>query len=460
MPRDLNGNYTLPGGNPVVSGTVIDSDWANPTLEDIAVALTDSLSRSGKGGMIAPFKLLDGLVNSPALQFINDPDTGLYRVGDDQMGLVAGGQEAARLTTTLIRFLKLATMENGASIFNDKGMEFRPASQVAGDTGAFRLIEGADDVLRLQIATAPSAWTDVMVFTPDGTTAISRAEAFLLENQDYFFFENNSGDLGSGAFRMGSQGANLVFEINTGTLGVPVWSSVFEITPAGVILSALPSLTVLAYGSSPTNNQGLYFSSDDEVGTVAEGAVRFRNADRGEVVGSFRIERYRAGAWEIVVSMPNGPDTGRPRIVNSDLDDPACILTYQELLDYQFDSRIQGAGANFGQGIGYRIIGDPTIPGNPAVLMQWGVDITDINGDINLVFPIPFTNGGGAQGIWADTRFGSMGPPESKTLETYNITATGMDIEAYEMNAGINNTIVPAANQIVCWFAMGPLVTP
>jgi hypothetical protein len=53
MPRNASGIYSLPAGNPVVPGTVIASDWANPTMNDIAAALTDSLSRSGFGAMQA-----------------------------------------------------------------------------------------------------------------------------------------------------------------------------------------------------------------------------------------------------------------------------------------------------------------------------------------------------------------------------------------------------------------------
>jgi len=53
MSRDSFGNYYLPAGNPVVAGTTIATAWANPTLADVGTALTDSLSRSGKGGMSA-----------------------------------------------------------------------------------------------------------------------------------------------------------------------------------------------------------------------------------------------------------------------------------------------------------------------------------------------------------------------------------------------------------------------
>lgn len=49
MPRDGSGNYSLPTGNPVVPNTIISSGgWANPTLTDIAAAITQSLSKDGQ----------------------------------------------------------------------------------------------------------------------------------------------------------------------------------------------------------------------------------------------------------------------------------------------------------------------------------------------------------------------------------------------------------------------------
>ena len=48
MPRTGNGTYILPAGNPVVPSTVIRSDWANSTLDDIAQALSGSISKDGQ----------------------------------------------------------------------------------------------------------------------------------------------------------------------------------------------------------------------------------------------------------------------------------------------------------------------------------------------------------------------------------------------------------------------------
>lgn len=55
MPRNGSGTYTLPVNsfNPAVNNTVIDpSDW-NDTATDLTTAITDSLDRSGEGGMLA-----------------------------------------------------------------------------------------------------------------------------------------------------------------------------------------------------------------------------------------------------------------------------------------------------------------------------------------------------------------------------------------------------------------------
>jgi hypothetical protein len=48
MSRNGNGTYNLPAGNPVSSGSVITSTWANTTLSDIAVALTGSIASDGQ----------------------------------------------------------------------------------------------------------------------------------------------------------------------------------------------------------------------------------------------------------------------------------------------------------------------------------------------------------------------------------------------------------------------------
>jgi hypothetical protein len=51
MSRNGSGVYSLPAGNPVVTGTTISSSWANTTLSDIATALTGSVAADGQTAM-------------------------------------------------------------------------------------------------------------------------------------------------------------------------------------------------------------------------------------------------------------------------------------------------------------------------------------------------------------------------------------------------------------------------
>ena len=95
MPRDANGDYTKPLPD-VVAGDVIQSGWANTTIADLEQAMTDSLDRNGRGGMLAPFLNADGVVNAPGITFANEPTSGIYRAaaGDFRMSVL--GQDLTR----------------------------------------------------------------------------------------------------------------------------------------------------------------------------------------------------------------------------------------------------------------------------------------------------------------------------------------------------------------------------
>ncbi len=81
MPRNVNGDFSLVSGNPVISGTDITASWANSTLDDIATALSDSLSRTGQGGMAAPLTFGDGTAGAPGIAWAQETATGWYRAG-------------------------------------------------------------------------------------------------------------------------------------------------------------------------------------------------------------------------------------------------------------------------------------------------------------------------------------------------------------------------------------------
>jgi hypothetical protein len=64
MPRDGSGNYSLPAGNPVVTGTAISSTVQNNTTSDIASALTQSLSRDGQTAMTGTLNMGNNAISN------------------------------------------------------------------------------------------------------------------------------------------------------------------------------------------------------------------------------------------------------------------------------------------------------------------------------------------------------------------------------------------------------------
>lgn len=140
--RNSVGTYSLPSGNPVVSGTTISSTWANNTLGDMAVEITNSLDRQGRGAMLAPLQLSLGTSTNPSLTFTGDPDTGLYRAGSNDVRMQVDGAESIRFTSAGTSTPGLATIEelsvssestfSGISTFNGAADFTVPAAFSSG----------------------------------------------------------------------------------------------------------------------------------------------------------------------------------------------------------------------------------------------------------------------------------------------------------------------------------------
>jgi hypothetical protein len=112
MSRNGSGTYSLPAGNPVVTGTTITSTWANNTLTDIASALTDSVAADGQTPMTGDLDLnTNKVINlEPATvagnaveydQFVNATTTAVNITGGTINGTTIGATTAAtgRFTT-------------------------------------------------------------------------------------------------------------------------------------------------------------------------------------------------------------------------------------------------------------------------------------------------------------------------------------------------------------------------
>lgn len=100
--RNTAGAYTLPAGNPVVSGTTITSTWANATLSDLATEMEASLSRDGKGAMRQSLQLSGGTSSLPSMAWALEPSSGWYRAGSNDLRFQVGANTALQCTATVV----------------------------------------------------------------------------------------------------------------------------------------------------------------------------------------------------------------------------------------------------------------------------------------------------------------------------------------------------------------------
>ena len=100
MARNAGGTYSAPVGQPVVAGTTITAATHNALVADLGTEITDSLSRSGKGPMLAVLKNVDGAVGAPAITFDSEATSGVYRAGAGDVRFGILGALVAKLTAS------------------------------------------------------------------------------------------------------------------------------------------------------------------------------------------------------------------------------------------------------------------------------------------------------------------------------------------------------------------------
>lgn len=186
MPRNASGTYTLPSGNPVVTGTVIQSSWANNTLSDVGNELTNSLSRSGAGGMTGAFRAADGSSSVPAISWGNETNTGFYRAGSADTRLIIASTEVQKWLATgstisgtfsVSGTTTLASLTASKAVFTDASKNLTSSGTLGvdqGGTGAVTLT-GVLKGNGTSAFTAAVAGTDFLA--PPSGTAILKANS-------------------------------------------------------------------------------------------------------------------------------------------------------------------------------------------------------------------------------------------------------------------------------------------
>ena len=224
MSRNGSGTYTLPAGNPVVSGTTITTTWANTTLTDIANSLTGSVAADGQTPMTGALNMGSNKVSA-----VTDPTVAQDAATKNYVDTAVTGLSATYLqkannlsdvasTTTSRTNLGLGTIATQA------------ASAVAVTGGA---IDGttigtttrADGKFTTLAANGDVSFTSTgFLLIPSGTTAQRPASPAIGEiryntttNQFEGYANSAWGALGGGAT---GGGADQVFNLNDQTVTV------------------------------------------------------------------------------------------------------------------------------------------------------------------------------------------------------------------------------------------------
>lgn len=186
MARNGSGTHSLPTGNPVVTGTAIDSTVHNATMADISSEITASLSRNGDGGMLAALRGVDGSVSAPAFSFTSETGTGLYRAGSNDVRLSIGGTAKVTQTATTTTFATKVIAPDGSAASpgvtptseTNMGM-YRSSAGVLGFAvgGAEHLAIGAAQIsVKSKPIVDVTATADTVTWTTDWATVASGTE--------------------------------------------------------------------------------------------------------------------------------------------------------------------------------------------------------------------------------------------------------------------------------------------
>lgn len=185
-----------------------------------------------------PFRAPDGSAGAPSFSFSGDTDTGMYRVGPNAAGLVAGGTRSIYFDATTAGFLSGTAGAPGISFQSD------------ADTGLY--LQAAGDARMVTSGTGRMIWTDSI-------------------NYSRVPFQNVDGSVGTPAFSFENDSDTGFYRIGTNTIGVSTGGALMASFNGQLNLSdgtvGSPAFTFLN-----DTDTGIYRIASNVGGLVAGGA--------------------------------------------------------------------------------------------------------------------------------------------------------------------------------------------
>lgn len=151
-----NGSGTMSVVNSLTSGTTITAAAHNQNYSDIAAELTNSVAVDGQSTMTGQFKAASGTVAAPGIAFGSDTDSGLYRIGANEIGVAVNGAKVVDVSTTGATVTGIVD----ATAYTQAGVSLIPIGlgplQWTGRTAPAKWVLAGATYLR---ATYPDLWT-------------------------------------------------------------------------------------------------------------------------------------------------------------------------------------------------------------------------------------------------------------------------------------------------------------
>jgi hypothetical protein len=275
LPRNSSGTCSPPGGTTAVPGTVIQSTPYNNAISDLYSILTDSLSRTGQGGMQSDLDMGGNQITALAA-----PIAGTDAVNKDYADSIAavGGNFIGGTSTGTV---------NAQAVAIDRPAGF---AQEIGDTVTFPWGFTNTELLTLDVETIGAA--DVRKIGPAGPVPTTGGEA-VAGNQGIVVWDGTYWVLQNPANSFGGVYTNLASAATTDLGTIPSRS-----------VNVTGTTTITAFGSTASTDFPLYFLTfasaltltHDGTALILPGAANIITA-----AGDSAIARYLgSGNWRVL----------------------------------------------------------------------------------------------------------------------------------------------------------------